>query len=84
VNDFGVGRFLPDVNGVGHAGVIESRDPESDDVCVIRATSETVELNFFVQSPVSRFEVHGLRTAFNFGPKKVDRKRFFIKFPKFC
>jgi hypothetical protein len=78
VNDFGVGRFLPDVNSVGHAVVIDSRDPESVDVCVTRATSETVEPNFFVQRPVSRFEVHGLRTAFNFRPKKIDRKRYFI------
>jgi hypothetical protein len=78
VNDFGIGRFFPDVNGVGHAVVIEPGDPESVDVCDTRSTSETVELNFFVQSPVSRFEVHGLRTAFNFRPTNIDRKRFFI------
>ncbi len=43
VNDFGLGRYLPDVNGVGHAVVIESGDPESDDVCATRVTLETVE-----------------------------------------
>jgi hypothetical protein len=43
VNDFGVGRLLPDVNAVGHAVVINSGDSKSDDVTATRSTSETVE-----------------------------------------